>query len=148
MGKGGLLRRDVVRRCCAGALMVLVVTGPAVGEDAAAARRRARVEVEVYEATALGILYVDPTAAAFAPDEVSFFPEPGERQVSVVLEDETGLPVRGIVVQGEAYERFCGETKEPFAITPDEAVQVRVYTGPCDGGVGVTTTGTVRATFK
>ena len=81
--------------------------------------------------------------------QIPFTPLAKERKVSIVITDDSGLPVRGRIAQADSdLSEFCGKTEAPVAITPGVEFEVELFTGPCGIGVGVMTQGTIKATFS
>lgn len=88
------------------------------------------------------------------PEDVRFQARPGERRVTLSIEDQSGLPAFGAV---RIYDRggelattldFCGAMAEPVSIPASATVGVRLMGGVCDDGTPVVaTTGVVVATF-
>lgn len=75
-------------------------------------------------------------------------PARGEKTVSVVLEDESGRPVAGVIHQGDAdLGDFCGATEQPVRLVSRKPVHVHVYSGPGCSDVSVATQGTAAFTF-
>ncbi|MFN2588416.1 MAG: hypothetical protein ABR613_09925, partial [Actinomycetota bacterium] len=107
-----------------------------------------RVVVEPYEPVMVTKWRIDPNDPGVSLAEVAFHPRPGERTVSVSLDDEAGWPVRGSIEQeGNYVGPFCGETEKPMPIEPGKDVWVVVYSGVCDGSATVATSGTIEVTF-
>jgi hypothetical protein len=72
-----------------------------------------------------------------------------EDQVSLRLEDSTGLPVVAEIVQNTGLAFLCGTTESPVRIEPNYPVTVRMYSGKClDGQPAAATAGTIEATFS
>lgn len=75
-------------------------------------------------------------------------PARGEKTVSVVLEDEIGRPVAGLLHQGDHdLGDFCGATARPIPLVNRKPVHVHVYSGPGCSDVSVATRGTAAFTF-
>ena len=130
-------------------VLVTVAVTSLLAPDAGAGKRRGRVEVEHYALADLGgRIIVDVGDPGVSFSEVEFYPRAADRTVSVVAEDDTGLPVKISVTHGEVFEHFCGETPEPLRVTSDHEVRIAVFFGPCDGSAAAATDGTVTATFR
>lgn len=86
---------------------------------------------------------------------VAFKVRPGERFVTAVLTDESGLPARatvGMDHDGDGFAEdtteFCGKTDAPVRVHPGMRVVVAAQEGPCeDGTMAMSTFGTVKVTF-
>jgi hypothetical protein len=86
---------------------------------------------------------------------VAFKTKPGERFVSIVIEDEAGMPVRAIVGQdldgdesADIEEEICSATTAPIKLRKGALVIVSTQEGACaDGTNAAATFGTVTATF-
>ena len=84
-----------------------------------------------------------------------FEAKPGERELSLEIEDASGSPVRGHVHvyygAGEKIDKtldFCGATPEPIALQPDTRIEVGTIMGLCDASTpSIVTEGTITATF-
>lgn len=81
-----------------------------------------------------------------------------ESRLRLVIQDQSGLPVRaaiGVDADGpggagreETLAEVCGATSDPVAFTPGSVVTVYVLGGPCsDGSPAAATQGTITATF-
>lgn len=96
-----------------------------------------------------------PSASGHITNGVQFSPRKGERFVSIVIEDESGLPARAIVGQdfdgdgiADTSREICGATTAPLKFRPGYDLVVWAQDGPCEDGTGaVTTFGSVTATF-
>jgi hypothetical protein len=90
----------------------------------------------------------------------------GERSVEVFIQDDTEMPVSGIVTQWKkvdyqeagpasattyravTWQRFCGQTEAPVPLKPKFPVRIIVMEGTClDGTPSVPTTGQIVADF-
>ncbi len=86
---------------------------------------------------------------------VVFKPRPGERFVSVSLQDDSGFTARAMVGQDldgdrveDVSQEVCGATDEPIRLRKDAVVMVWAQEGPCQNGTAAMATfGTVTATF-
>ena len=96
-----------------------------------------------------------PAASGQISNGVQFKVRKGERTVSFVIEDKSGLPARALVGRDldgngivDAEHEFCGETTEPIALESRDTLVVWVQEGPCEGGEpAIGTFGTITATF-
>ena len=144
----GLSRNRATRGVVAVVLSAVAVTS-LLAPEAGAGKRPARVEVEHYELADLrGRIIVDVGDPGVSFSEVEFYPRAADRTVSIVAEDDTGLPVKMSVTHGEVFEHYCGKTPEPLRVTSDDEVRVAVFFGPCNGAAAAATDGTVTATFR
>lgn len=137
--------RDDRRRAEAGPGLV---AGPTVVET------RSRTVSNRYDAAA-----VDGYGGECVSDGVGcveFASEPGERFVSISIQDSFGQPVRAWVMQdvdrdgspdGE-WVQLCASTRQPFAITPGALVRVLLQAGDCAGRQSAPTRGAVTAVFS
>lgn len=80
-----------------------------------------------------------------------------EKYLSLELTDDSGLPVFFSINQdvdgdGTLYEyengQACGKTAEPVELQPGAAITVFIQSGTCDGGPGLATGGTLKATLS
>ncbi len=75
-------------------------------------------------------------------------PARGESAVAVVLEDNSGRPVAGVVHQGKhTLAEICGATEAPVPLMNRQPVHVHIYSGPACGDVSLPTQGTATFTF-
>jgi hypothetical protein len=96
-----------------------------------------------------------PSLEGHYSNGVKFKVRPGERFVSVVLDDDAGMPVRATIGQDhdgdgvtEHEHEICGATTAPIKLTPGAPVIVWAQEGPCEDGTNaVATYGKVTATF-
>lgn len=95
-----------------------------------------------------------PALAGQFANGVSFETRKGERFVSVVIKDDTGMPVRAVLEQDfdddgteDLSQEICSATTTPVKIRPAVPVVVSVQEGACADGYAVATFGTVTATF-
>ena len=80
---------------------------------------------------------------------------PGDRFVSIVVTDQTGLPVPAVVLQNldgdpnpEVEDRFCNATDAPIQIHAKTEIVVDIEASSCgDKPVSTGTSGTIEATF-
>ncbi len=98
--------------------------------------------------------------------QYDFAVEKGEKSVEVFIQDDTELPVAGIVTQWKqtdhqqvgpasatsyeavTWQRFCGQTDAPVPLKPKLDVRVIVMEGTClDGTPSVPTNGEIVADF-
>lgn len=86
---------------------------------------------------------------------VEFEARPGERLVSMTIDDEVGDAVVGhlhIDRDGdgelEVSEDFCGSTLRPYRVTAGSRISVSVLGGVCNGAPAPATRGVVIATFS
>ncbi|HEV2755072.1 MAG TPA: hypothetical protein VG318_04770 [Actinomycetota bacterium] len=102
-----------------------------------------------------------------ASDAQYDFPiQKGEKSVEVFIQDETELPVAGIVTQWKqvahreagpasattyeavTWQRFCGQTEAPVPLKPKFDVRIIVMEGTClDGTPSLPTTGEIVVDF-
>jgi hypothetical protein len=77
--------------------------------------------------------------------------------MNLEITDESGLPVYFQITQdvdgdGTLYEydagSGCGKTAEPAVLEPGAPITVFVQSGECDGGPGLATGGTFKATLS
>ena len=96
-----------------------------------------------------------PSAKGQITNGVTFSPRKGERHISVVVEDQSGLPARAVVGQDidgdgvtEWIGELCGATESPIRFRKGYDVTVAAQEGPCaNNTVGMATFGTITATF-
>ena len=96
-----------------------------------------------------------PSAQGHITNGVTFTPRKGERFVSVVVEDQSGLPARAVIGQDldgdgvtEWTDELCGATESPVRFRKGFDVIVAAQEGPCDDNtVAMATFGTITATF-
>ena len=127
----------------------------AVPGSAAPKKRSARVERARYNFTE-GTIGADGARGHMWIGGARFEVRPGDRTVGVVITDQTGLPVPGMVMQdvdgdhmADVEHRFCGATEAPVAVRAKTEVIVEVAAGTCgDRPVSTGTTGTIEATFR
>ncbi len=138
-----------MRRRVAVLLTALACVAPLVTEEAGARKTAPRTVVETYRYLEGCCIVISPTEGAISAASVTLVPQPHERQVSLEIADASGLPVKARVVQDGAVSRwFCGETGPPVEFRPRKELEVYFYSGPCEGGPAVATSGTVTATFE
>lgn len=138
------------KRCVVASLALAAFLVPAVSQAG-----KARTETGEYNTFTVDTDQTGPSASGRISNGVSFTPRRGERYVSVVIEDKTGVPVRAFVEQdvdddGQAdlSVEFCGATSEPIRFQKGAPVEVWAQEGPCaDNSGGASTFGTVTATF-
>ena len=97
-------------------------------------------------------IVIDPGAVTGSPGtsvaSVEVMARTGERALMVSATDDSGYPARVDVDQGRStLGWFCGASKKPVRITGGEPVTIEVFSGLCDGALGVATRGTVKVTF-
>ncbi|HEV2755429.1 MAG TPA: hypothetical protein VG318_06595 [Actinomycetota bacterium] len=120
------------------ALLVLTIA-PAAGGTSE------RTETVPYENPAVLIGDAFTVQVNSAPEAV---PARGEKTVSIVLEDESGRPVAGLLHQGDSeLANFCGATEQPVRLVSRKPVHVHVYSGPGCSDMSIATRGTVAFTF-
>jgi hypothetical protein len=131
-------------------LAILVVALPSVSQA-----KKARTETGEYNTIKADTDPSGPTAKGHLSNGVTFTPRKGERFVSVVLTDKSGLPTRAVIQQdfdgdgvSDVSTEMCGATDAPVAFRKGLDVVVLTQEGPCEDGTGATSTfGTVTATF-
>ena len=154
----GYLGGTFMRRTVTLIVMAALVAGAFAAAPAEAKKKKkkkTRTVSATYDSPALGVGGV--AGLCVAPNGCVPFPAgPGEKFVSVTVEDASGTPSYGRVTQdldgdGQADEAtpFCGKTEQPVAIQPGVEINVFVYAvgaqPPC---AGVGTSGTIKATFS
>lgn len=137
-----------MRKCVALLLVGVVGVGALGVGGASAAKPRTRTVRESYSPLAISrwhVAYLDPGVSVA---ELLLRSQPGEDTMSVTVEDELGTLVRvGIEQAGMPYRTFCGATKEPLEIIPQEPFYVVLYSGHCQGSIAAATAGTVEIAF-
>lgn len=136
----------------AGLCLVLIMVAGLAGSAQSAGRR---VETGTY--TAGGVKGVVGVSGSGQEDFGAVrFEGDSERFVHAKVEDASGRPIAGEVVQlGDAgsppivARAFCGKTERPVKVWPGRPVHVYVYYGQGCGGevVSAPTRGTVTAVF-
>ncbi len=125
-----------------------VVAGASLVGGGATAKPAGRTVVESYSPARLSTWRINFLTPAVSLSEIPLHSRAGETSISVELEDESGTRVRGSIQQeGMPARDFCGETKEPVEIVPQEVFYVVVYSGPCEGSPALATAGTATVTF-
>ena len=120
-------------------IAMILAAAPATGSP------RERTETVPYETP--GTHFMDAVWVEVGPTSEAV-PMPGERTVSVVLQDESGRPVAAALHQGDHdLGVFCGETGKPVRLVNRKPVHVHVYNGPGCSDVSVATQGTATFTF-
>lgn len=140
----------MTRKLFALMLMAAVVGLPAVSEA-----KKARTDTGEYNTVVAETDPDGPSSRGQFRNGVDFTPRRGERFISVVLADRSGYPVRATVGQDldgdgvqDVTQEICGQTTAPIKFRPGTDVTVLAQDGPCeDGTMGVTTFGTITATF-
>jgi hypothetical protein len=129
----------------------------------AEAKSSSRTNTVTYSSPAVGLLGSPATGACSGEDGlgcVEFNVTKAEHHVSLKITDQSGQPVYATYSQdktdaggygpivGSMDGGFCGKTKKPVSIKPNQRLTVFLYEGPGpDGCPGVATSGTVTATF-
>ena len=132
-------------------LMVLTLCVPFLGAHAG----KARTATGEYNTFVIEPGEEGGVVAGQFSNGVAFKVRPGERFVTAVLTDESGLPARatvGMDHDGDGFAEdtteFCGETDAPVRVHPGMKVVVAAQEGPCeDGTMAMSTFGTVTVTF-
>lgn len=112
----------------------------------AGARATARTELRPYSITRAAVVSADDTAWAGTQPE-TFLAGPGDRRVTISLEDQSGQPVAGRVEVGATTVEFCSQTDKPLRVHRGDQILVSAVFGPCGGGVSAVTEGTIAASF-
>ena len=144
-----------MRRTLAIAALSTTLALGAVPGAAAPKQRSSRVERARYNFTD-GTVGQEGARGRISLGGASFDVRPGDRSVTLVVTDQTGLPVPGVVLQDvdgdrlpDLEDRFCGETKTPIAIRAKSEIVVDIGAGSCgDRPVSAGTSGTIEATFR
>lgn len=125
--------------------IVLSTTLIALAAAPASGGPRERTEAVPYDspaAHAMDTVWVEVNGSPEAS------PAAGERLVSVILEDQSGRPVAGILHQGDReLGELCGATTRPVRLVSREPVHVHVYSGPGCSDISIATRGTATFTF-
>jgi hypothetical protein len=130
----------------AGVLMQSAVAG-------ASPAGKQRVETISYGPNPTRLIVADHGMFTASPGvsitSVEVYPKAGERWVSVTATDDSGLPVRVEVAQGgdRVIGRFCGGPHDPVRVKPLYMVELIMFSGTCQSGPSVATTGTLEVTF-
>jgi hypothetical protein len=116
-----------------------------------------RTVTESYSMTSGFISWSSEGSIQMGTNWTTFIPRPGERTVSLSIDDAAEGPVVGRVffwnTQRQNWAardaKFCSATGRPLRVRPHEHVYVGAYIGQCDSGeISVVTTGTITATFS
>jgi hypothetical protein len=136
-------------------LLALVVALCVIAAPALAGNAKSRTETGEYNTVTVDT-DAPPQASGRVTNGVTFETQPGERFVSVTIEDKSGLPARAVVGQDldgdgleDVSEEICGSTAAPIKLQKGVvAVMVWTQEGACaDGTNAFATFGTVTATF-
>ena len=137
-------------KLCALAMAAVVIALPGISQA-----ERSRTVSGEYNTIIVDPEEGSPSAEGRISNGVTFTPRRGERSVSVVVEDTSGLPARAIVGQdldgdgtSDIVHDICGASEAPIKFR--RGIDVRIYTqeGPCaDGTTAMATFGTITATF-
>jgi hypothetical protein len=136
-------------------LLALTVALAVVALPAASQAKRSRTDSGEYNAVVANTDPAGPSAQGHITNGVAFTPRAGERFVSIVVQDESGLPAPAVVGQDldgdgvdDVTQDICGQSASPIAFKRGIDVVVWAQEGPCeDGTMGAATFGTVTATF-
>ena len=135
--------------------IALLAIGALVALPALAEAGKARTATGNYNTIMITPPDGSPSAEGHYSNGVRFKLRPGERFVSLSIQDEAGMPVRATVGQDydgdgktEAEHEFCGATTQPIKLKGAAPVIVWAQEGPCaDGTNAMATFGEVTATF-
>ena len=140
----------MTRKLISLAVAILVVALPVASQA-----KKARTETGEYNTIKADTDPNGPSTKGHLSNGVAFTPRKGERFVSVVLTDRSGLPTRAVIQQdydgdgvADVGTEMCGATDAPVAFRKGIDVIVLTQEGPCEDGTTATSTfGTVTATF-
>ncbi|MEA2477709.1 MAG: hypothetical protein QOC87_1908 [Actinomycetota bacterium] len=141
----------MLKRLGSVALAVLVVATPAV----AFAHKGGRTVSGQYNTIVISTDPGSPQANGSINNGVSFRPHKGERFISVVITDASGLPADAVVGQDldgdgilDTSAEICGASTSPIAFEKGVRVDIWTQDGPCgDGTPAAATFGKIKATF-
>jgi hypothetical protein len=116
---------------------------------------KARTESAEYNTLVVNPDEGSPSASGQISNGVTFQPKKGERFITVVVEDASGLPTRAVVGQdydgdglNESETEVCGASSKPIRFKPGVEIHVSAQDLPCeDGSPAFATFGTITATF-
>ncbi|MGH2755479.1 MAG: hypothetical protein ACRDLB_13750 [Actinomycetota bacterium] len=137
-------------KLCALSLAVIVIALPGMSQA-----ERARTVSGEYNTLIIDPDEGSPSAEGQFSNGVAFTPRKGERSVSVVVEDTSGLPTRAVVGQDldgdgtqDVVQEICGASEAPLRFRKGIDVVVQAQEGPCEDGTNAMATfGTITVTF-